>query len=134
MGEKDWQFGGAIDTGFHGGGRCELGHSLRYVYFAVPCSDPENKEKRIAFGDTCASDFFEISKEDMKKLVKARMLMADEIKIMSDILANNLEEEYYEKCKMLYQVINIILLKNKEEFFNVFGNNVGANIIKFYRC
>lgn len=153
-GIKNWKFGGVWDTGFHGGSKCELGHSLRYEYYAVPEDEAERIKMnlsdkksnasmgsrrhnilsdddtfKIIFGETCASDFFNIEPDQMKKLVKTREIMSNEIKLMADILSNGLEKEYTAKCKLLYEVI--ARLDNRKNIVDVFGLQVGSTLLNF---
>lgn len=128
-GNENWEFGGMLDTGFYGGATCTLGHKLRYVYFAIPEGEEDNKDAWLRFGHDCASDFFEISKKDMDNLNKTRSRMSEEIKTISDILTNNLQEEYYNKARLLYDIITE--LGTKEKIIKVFGNKVGNTLIQF---
>ncbi|MBO5390175.1 MAG: hypothetical protein J6A59_18935 [Lachnospiraceae bacterium] len=153
-GIKNWKFGGVWDTGFHGGSKCELGHSLRYEYYAVPEDEAERIKMnlsdkkshammgsrrhdvlgdddtfKIIFGETCASDFFNIEPDQMKKLVKTREIMSNEIKLMADILSNGLEKEYTDKCKLLYEVL--ARLDNRKNIIDVFGLQVGSTLLNF---
>ena len=153
-----WEFAGINDSYMEGNfkAHCELGHRLRYEYFAIPEGVlDENHNIRtkdrvvgfrtrrdtvqdlrdagaIVFGETCAGDFFHISPEDMKKLVKTRKTMSDEIELMSNILANHLEESYKSKCKLLYQII--AKLGNTENVIKVFGENVGYTLLAFIKA
>lgn len=153
-GIKDWKFGGVWDTGFHGGGKCELGHSLRYEYYAVPEDEAERLQMNLAsknnyrrmnnvkhnilddddtfkiiFGETCASDFFNIEPDQMKKLVKTREIMSNEIKLMADILTNGLQKEYMQKCKMLYECLS--RLDSRQNIVEVFGLQIGSTLVNF---
>lgn len=78
-GNITWEFGGVIDTGYFGGGVCALGHSLRYEYLAVGYNEETGESDTLIFGETCAGDFLDISKEDIGKLVKVRKCMDEEI-------------------------------------------------------
>lgn len=128
-GETNWEFGGVWDSGFMGGSCCELGHTLRYEYYAVPEDDRDNEDARIVFGETCASDFFHINPEDMKSLVKTREIMSDEIKLMADIIVNNQEALYVQKAKLLYQVLK--KLGTQEKIVGLFGNKIGYTLLGF---
>jgi len=129
-GDYSWDFGGTVDTGFPGGGKCELGHSLRYKYYAI-AKDKNNqiiKDAIIVFGETCSSDFFNISKEDMKSLVKARMLMSEEIAILASIVDNNLYEEFYANTPLLNDVMNRY---EQEELEKLFGRRIAQTLTNF---
>ena len=153
-----WEFAGINDSYMEGNfkAHCELGHRLRYEYFAIPegvLDENHNIRTRdkvsymrarkdtvqdlrdagaIVFGETCAGDFFNISPEDMKKLVKTRKTMSDEIELMSNILTNHLEESYKQKCKLLCQII--AKLGNTENVIKVFGDNVGYTLLAFMKA
>lgn len=151
-GETDWTFGGIIDSYLDGriDGKCSLGHSLRYEYFAVPSEEFEKKGLNrwrmrakarndarslydemgaIVFGETCASDFFDISKEDMSKLVKIRQDMSSEIALTTQIVTNNQIEEYKKKHELLSAVID--KLGSSENLAKAFGNEVAASLSNF---
>ena len=153
-----WEFAGINDSYMEGNfkAHCELGHRLRYEYFAIPegvLDENHNVRTRdrvtgfrarkdavqdlrdagaIVFGETCAGDFFHISPEDMKKLVKTRKTMSDEIELMSNILTNHLEESYKSKCKLLYQII--AKLGSTEKVIKAFGDNVGYTLLAFIKA
>ena len=157
-GTDKWEFAGINDSYMEGNfkAHCELGHRLRYEYFAIPegVLDENHSVKTydrinyrrakrdtvqelreagaIVFGEQCAGDFFNISPEDMKKLVKIRTTMSDEISLMSNILTNHLEESYKSKCKLLYQVI--AKLGNTENVIKAFGDNVGYTLLAFMKA
>lgn len=146
-GEQDWEFAGVWDTGFVGASHCALGHPLRYEYYAVPSSEGEKRRKRrlskqhyedlvndsakIVFGESCAADFFSISKEDMDTLVKTRKAMSEEIKLMSDILTNNLEKEYEDRLELMYSIID--KLDTDDRIQKAFGNYLGNTLIRFMK-
>lgn len=165
-GVDKWMFAGINDSYLEGNfkAHCELGHRLRYEYFAIPEDAlDENSNVRvkavseggyrhryvggfrarrstleelrengaIVFGETCAGDFFNIATEDMKKLVKTRKTMSDEIEIMSNVLTNHLEGEYQGKCKLLTEVIN--KLGNTENIVKAFGDTVGYTLLAFMK-
>lgn len=156
-GIEKWKFAGVNDSYLEKrfDAKCELGHSLRYEYFAIPEDDTEDLSARtrdwsqlafrttngaqddlrergaIVFGETCAGDFFNIAPEDMKKLVKTRKTMSEEIELMADVITNNLEKMYYNKCRFLYECIREL---NKPEIVAlVFGQQVGYTLIAFIR-
>lgn len=155
-----WEFAGINDSYLSGNfkAHCELGHRLRYEYFAIPegVLDKDYKVRSnrvraglsrtngqkdavqelrdagaIVFGETCAGDFFHISPEDMKKLVKTRKTMSDEIELMSNIITNSLEQDYIKKVKLLYQVIQ--KLGNPENMRAAFGDNVAFTLLAFMK-
>lgn len=155
-----WEFAGINDSYLSGNfkAHCELGHRLRYEYFAIPegILDKDYKVRKnrvraglsrthaqkdavqelkdsgaIVFGETCAGDFFNISPEDMKKLVKTRKTMSDEIELMSNIITNHLEQSYVNNCKLLYQVIE--KLGSTQNVIDAFGENIGYTLLAFIK-
>ena len=128
-GIEDWEFGGVWDSGYMGASKCQLGHAIRYEYYAVPSSDRDNPDAAIIFGENCAADFFHIKPEDMKSLVKTREIMSEEIKLMADILANNQEKIYMEKAELLYKICK--KLGSREKIAEVFGKKVGDTLTAF---
>lgn len=156
-GIEKWKFAGVNDSYLEKrfDAKCELGHSLRYEYFAIPEDDTDDLSARtrdwshfafrttrgaqddlrargaIVFGETCAGDFFNIAPEDMKKLVKTRKTMSEEIELMADVITNNLEKVYYNKCRFLYECIRE--LGKPEAVAEVFGDQVGYTLIAFIK-
>jgi len=94
-GEEEWAFAGIEDLIITQGcgGHCTLGHQIRYAYYAAPLSSPKNTETWIVFGKDCAGDFFDISKEDMEKLVAAKNNMTDELTELVRMIENGKIEE-----------------------------------------
>lgn len=147
-----WTFGGIIDSYLDSrfDARCGLGHKLRYEFFAVPSEAMEQRNLSyrkmramsrtsrrqeyedmgaIVFGETCASDFFDISKENMAQLVKVRQAMTDEISLMSIIAENNKTAEYKDKHKELTNIL--IALQTPEKAALIFGGEVAASLYNF---
>lgn len=130
-GAINWEFGGIKDLYLHGiyDAHCELGHPIRYAYTAIPENDRNNLEARITFGSNCASEFFNISKEDMNNLVKTRKLMSDEIKYLAEAVANEQESLLMSKISLIYAIIR--KLGDKDRIIEVFGNTLGYAILSF---
>ena len=126
-GEYEWKFSGITDAYLEGRytAKCSLGHSLRYEYHAK-CDEIGHE---ILFGETCASDFFKIDKEDMKKLVKARKIMSDELTLISYAMTNNKQEELKSCVSLFYEVIYRI--GTPQKLIEIFGKNIGTNIANF---
>ena len=133
-GEDDWTFGGIRDCGFLGASQCQLGHPLRYEYYAVAKDENGKVIDKIIFGETCSGDFFDISREDMAKLVKTRMMMTDEIKIITDIAANHTEKEEWGQIKLLVDTLRKLSgsrENSKEVYYEVFGSQVANTLANF---
>ena len=144
-GELDWEFAGVWDSGFMGASKCELGHPLRYEYYALPSSEGEKRRRRrlgkddyedivdddfkLIFGQNCASDFFSISSDDMKKLVKTRETMSEEIKIIADTITNKQEKEKMLELELMYKIIS--KLGTPDKIKQAFGNYLGETLIRF---
>lgn len=158
-GIEKWKFAGVNDSYLEGrfNAKCELGHKLRYEYYAIPEEDAKDVNAKtmdwhrfafrmtrgksddlvdngaIIFGETCAGDFFNIAPEDMKKLVKTRKIMSDEIEIASNIVTNKLEKEYIEKAYLLYSVIEKLQSQNTNKIINIFGKQIGYTLLAFIK-
>lgn len=144
-GELDWEFAGVWDSGFMGASKCELGHPLRYEYYAIPSSEGEKRRRRrlnredyedivdddfkLVFGQNCASDFFSISSEDMKKLVKTRETMSEEIKIIADTITNKQEKEKMMELELMYKTM--AKLGTPDRIKQAFGNYLGETLVRF---
>ena len=153
-----WQFAGVNDSYLEGrfNAKCELGHNLRYEYFAIPEELADGVDARIkdwrvhgyngfrtshgasgelkdngaiVFGETCAGDFFNIAPEDMKKLVKTRKIMSDEIELTADIITNSTQELFERKCSYLYDCIKA--MGSGTKVVDVFGEKVGYTLLSF---
>jgi phenolic acid decarboxylase len=154
-GVDDWVFAGINDSYLEKrfDAKCELGHNLRYEYFAIPDDSATDKDRQrhrgenwkerlssfdalrengaIVFGEKCSADFFNISTDDMKKLVKTRKNMTEEIELTSNVITNHLEKEYMEKCKLLYSIIQE--LGSASEVVRIFGDKVGYTLLMFIK-
>jgi hypothetical protein len=156
-GETKWVYGGVINSYLEDryNARCELGHPLKYEHYALPEALSKQIEKEatnleiwslrneggsqaliekgaIVFGEDCAGDFFNISPEDMKKLIKTRKTMTEEVDILSEVISNNLIDEYKNKCSMLYDIIQ--RLGSTENVVKIFGVKVGYTLLNFMRA
>ena len=126
-GEYTWECNGIIDAYLEGryNAKCSLGHILRYEYHAK-CEDTGHE---IIFGETCAGDFFKIEKEDMKRLVKARKVMSDELTLISDAITNGQQEELKSCVSLFYEIIYKI--GTPQKLVDIFGEHVGKTIANF---
>ncbi len=89
-GATDWVYDGCVDTGYMGGGQCELGHRLRYEHYAYSPS----LDKAIKFGINCASDFFGLSTSKIASIQKAQAETLEEIKFIVFIRRTGKAQEY----------------------------------------
>lgn len=89
-GTGEWEFAGMRDMKVRGGEYCELGHALRYCYFAKNLDNGN----MLRFGSTCVGDFFDLDSESLNALVNVKDVMFKEIKEMVAIKENNFMEEY----------------------------------------
>ena len=147
-GNEKWQFAGVWDTGFAGGGHCELGHALRYEFYAEPISDDEqeNRVSRrglgrnnhasileggncIVFGERCAGDFFDILPEDMKKLVKTREIMSQEIEWIVDVITNKREQEMLNRTTLMASILDRLIEIDRVK--DIFGHIIGSVLVQF---
>lgn len=153
-----WQFAGINDSYLEGrlDAKCELGHNLRYEYFAIPeeladgtqakvrdwggwafrttkgAQDDLRDRGAIVFGETCAGDFFNIAPEDMKKLVKTRKIMSDEIELTAGVITNKLEQTQELKYKFLRECLRA--MGSGDAVVKVFGKKVGYTLLAFEKA
>lgn len=148
-GSKKWKLGGIQDSVLACRcGKCELGHALRYEFYAVPEDEEINfvgigrggdiyeemkSHGAIVFGETCSSDFFHITKEGMDALRKVRDDMKKEIEYLANTMANikseaDLKEEM-KKLAMIYEYMSKLGGPEKLEY--VFGKKLSVHIINF---
>lgn len=130
-GVNNWNFGGVVDLYLKGkfNEHCELGHPIRYAYIAKPDDGLDNPDSWITFGSDCAAEFFHIKPEDMRNLVKTREIMSREIKLISEIVDNGLENLYMQKTPLIYQIIG--KLGTNEAITAAFGTKLGYTILCF---
>jgi hypothetical protein len=129
-GDYDWEFAGITDSYLDGryNARCSLGHSLRYEYKAIGVDDDGNVTE-VIFGETCSADFFNIGKEDLRKLLKTRQVMSSELQLMSDVIVGNRQQEMIGKLLFLYDILH--RLNTTDKVIEMFGKEVGVFICNF---
>lgn len=127
-GETEWRFAGVWDMGFKGGGKCTMGHPLRYVYYAAPESDLKGRDSYIAFGKDCSAEFFEISKEDMDKLIATANKMSEEVGWVCDRITNKEEDKEKTKLSLMYDILNKLTDVDTKRLL---GENIAAAVINF---
>lgn len=100
-GDGHWDFNGIVDTGARGNASCELGHPLRFCFFAI------NKQtgKQILFGETCYGDFFDLNEETTGAFRKIKQIMITEIQTMREVNLNRLLNAAY--TSLMYDNYNI---------------------------
>lgn len=127
-GDIRWQFGGIRDTGALGFSKCSLGHPLRYEYYAVGYDNKGQAVSQIIFGETCSGDFFDISVEDMRKLVKIRKKMSEEIEAMTYVQSNSLNSSLWGQYELIVNCIKKLGLSGCVE---VFGEKISKTLHNF---
>jgi hypothetical protein len=158
-GEKEWLFAGVWDAGFHGASKCQLGHAIRYEYYAMPKGVNEtldnlyNKLDRnavlglmaikkkegeinedamahtIVFGEHCAADFFKISPKDMANLIKTRKIMSEELSMISEIIANDQFQSYMDGLKLFAGLM--VKTGSKAGILKAVGEVEGSFLLNF---
>lgn len=104
-GEGDWEFAGMRDMGYAGATTCELGHPLRYVYLARNLSN----NSYIKFGSTCVGDFFDLSEDNLKNLVKLKDTFIRDLKEIHYLTQNNLLQEHLDiECGKLGKYLRFL--------------------------
>lgn len=89
-GGGNWDFAGMVDMGKVGKAHCELGHALRYCYYA---KNTENGNI-LKFGVTCVGDFFDLDSSSIKSLNKVKDTMLKELKEIIAIRQLKLTDEH----------------------------------------
>ena len=89
----DWVYDGCVDQGRVGASHCELGHALRYEHYAYSPS----LNKHIKFGVTCASDFFGIEPDKLRKINSIQAETLEEIKEIVFIRNTGKQTEYIKR-------------------------------------
>lgn len=97
----DWVYDGTVDTGYKGGGYCELGHPLRYEHYAYSWG----LKKHIIFGSTCMSDFFELDEAVLKQIINAQEVILKEIKSIIFVMQTDRQAAYSEQYSDLWDVM-----------------------------
>lgn len=122
----DWVYDGCVDTGVFGGGYCELGHALRYEHYAFSPSTG----RQLIFGSSCASDFFGIEKEKLRKINSVQDETLDEVKFIAFIQNTGKQPEYFKKFYGdLMAVINIL----RDEMNEAFGKEWNEQMAAFLK-
>ena len=122
----DWVYDGCIDQGRVGASHCELGHALRYEHYAYSPS----LNKHIKFGVTCASDFFGIEQEKLKRLSSIQAETLEEIKEIVFIRNTNKHREYIKKYYIDYFNIARVI---GDDFERIIGSGWLSNITMFLK-
>ena len=125
-GDGDWQFDGMYDAHKKGAASCELGHPLRYVYRA------RNKKNGniLQFGINCASDFFDIGKDELNAMLRVKDNMVAEVVRLNSILTLSL---YKEHLMFDCEEIGKVLMVSGTSSFEKLGNSSLLPIVKdFY--
>lgn len=121
--EGNWVYGGFIDTGRVCGGKCTLGHALRYVHIAWDTRqrdleslyfmklDAEGLEKLLsqpyvlAFGEKCMGDFFEVDKECIGAVKKAQIESLKDMEKLTYLYESGLYSESLGAFKVAEEVL-----------------------------
>jgi hypothetical protein len=130
MGEADdWEYDGCVDYGYVGGAQCELGHNLRYAHYAY--SAKLNRE--IIFGSTCASDFFSIPANVLKKISQVQEYTLEDIKLISFLVATGRTMWLIEKYYMdLFDIVGAF--PEEGEVDRVFGHDWNEMMANFWKA
>lgn len=128
-GETTWRFAGIRDFKYDGIETCELGHPLRYVYYAAPKGSTDMNEW-LKFGATCAGDFFTISEDGIKKLIKTRTQMSNEIDFITEISTNNRTKSHNESFAILKSMLSMVYDKSNEKLESAREDLMNHNAFK----
>lgn len=122
--DMDWVYDGCVDTGYFGGGQCELGHALRYEHYAVSPSTG----REIIFGVKCVSDFFGIDPKRLRGISKVQDEVLEEVKIIVFIMETNKYTQYIQKY---YPDLMKVIKTLKPNADKLFGKDWSNQIAKF---
>lgn len=122
----DWVYDGCVDTGYVGGGHCELGHALRYEHYAYSPSI----NKHIIFGVTCAADFFGIEPDRLRKISKVQNEMLDEVKQILFILETGKLQKYQSYYYGDLPKVVDMFRSNLDEVFGAGWNNMMGSFLE----
>ncbi len=123
-GITDWVYDGCVDTGEFGGGNCELGHALRYEHYAFSPSTT----REIVFGVTCASDFFGIEPEKLRKINKVQAEILEEVKFIAYIRNTGKHRDY---IKRFYPDLMDVINTLRNEMNEAFGKGWNEQMANF---
>lgn len=113
---SDWIYYGYKDTGYFGGDKCSMGHTLRYVHYAKNSKTNEV----IKFGTKCISDFFNIT-PDKLKMIKDGFVQTNK-------MVDNIVEIFRKGDYKIDEMKNkLLVLKEKPEHYDLINDllNVG---------
>ena len=118
----DWYYDGCVDTGYKGGGHCELGHALRYKHYAYSPS----LNKSIVFGIQCVSDFFNIPSSKIYNLQGIQKETAEEIELIAGVLSAGKYNKYVNKhYSDLIYLVKLFVNKLDEVFGKEWNQMMG---------
>lgn len=124
--EEDWVYDGCVDTGYFGGGQCELGHALRYEHYAISPSTG----REIIFGIKCVSDFFGIDPKRLRGISKVQDEILEEIKIIVFIMETDKHNQYIQKYYPDLMKVIKALKPNADELFERDWSNQIAKFLQ----
>ena len=121
----DWEYDGCVDTGYFGGGMCDLGHTLRYEHYAYSNSTG----RTIIFGSKCVSDFFGLEPKKIRDINKVQAEVLEEVKLIIFILETGKHKEYINKFyKDLLEIVKA-LKPNVNKYFGADWNEQMADFL-----
>lgn len=125
-GITDWVYDGCVDTGCLGASHCELGHALRYEHYATSPSTG----KQLIFGVNCASDFFGIEPEKLRKINSVQDEILEEVKLIAFVINTGKHKEYFQRFYGdLMDVINVLRAELNDAFGYSWNQQMG-NFLK----
>lgn len=115
----EWRYGGCVPAALLSENRqlnrqfdyCELGHKIYYVHKARGI-DADGNIYVIKFGSQCSQDFFDISPEGLRKLIKVSDAMKEEIELICNNMRDNKVAEEWEGFPFMTQLVDKVLSNN----------------------
>lgn len=119
----EWSYGGCVPAGILAENRqagrihdyCQLGHKIYNVHRARGV-DKEGNRYLIKFGSQCSQDFFDISPEGLRKLVKVSDAMKEEIEFICNTLRDGKIDEEWTLLPFMTQLVDRLITLNSKDY------------------
>ena len=110
-GAGKWEFAGMEDTGHKGNAFCDLGHPLRYIWYA------QNEGVVLSLGVTCFSDFFLVNDEIEAELDKALNMIKGDMTILEEMKKGNVVSKKAILDQFLTPLVLTMFKNGNKNFF-----------------
>ena len=145
----EYYYAGMIDTGYSGGGRCTLGHELRYVHLAIDMTQYDcdidtlldrynydfeqllDSPNALVFGKGCVAEFFKVGEGSINALGRAQTESLCDMKELCDFYDRGIIDEVRNSFGVLDDVMQSV---SSKALFNKQGTErVQKGHIYFYK-